>query len=87
MQATYSMAATSLTDLPQELLGRVLSFLLPSDIVRFGKTCRQAYSFINPGNQLLWVSTDALTAGYAQIYTPLKTLLLIAAPLCSVSVC
>lgn len=59
------MATISLTDLPQELLGRVLSFLLPGDIVRFGRTCRQAYSFINPGNQLLWVSPDALAACYA----------------------
>ncbi|KAK5455076.1 hypothetical protein LTS15_005796 [Exophiala xenobiotica] len=42
--------------LPQELLGRTLSFLYPEDIIRFGRTCKQAHAFVHPRNQLLWRS-------------------------------
>jgi len=41
-------------DFPQELLSAVLSLLSPADLVKFGRTCRRAQAFINPGNQILW---------------------------------
>lgn len=43
-------------ELPQELLGRALSFLGPADIVRFGQTCQLAWAFIDPANVVLWQS-------------------------------
>ncbi|ETN36596.1 uncharacterized protein HMPREF1541_08874 [Cyphellophora europaea CBS 101466] len=46
--------APSLIELPQEVLGNILSFLLPSDIVSFGRSCRRAINFIGSSNQLLW---------------------------------
>jgi hypothetical protein len=55
-----AMATFPLIDLPQEILGRVLSFLLPGDVARFGQTCRRASSFVSPDNQLLWVSLASL---------------------------
>ncbi|KAF2490615.1 hypothetical protein BU16DRAFT_622197 [Lophium mytilinum] len=45
-----------LLELPGELLEHVLSFLPPSDIVHFGRTCRTAYDFTRPSNKLLWRS-------------------------------
>jgi hypothetical protein len=45
-----------LLELPQEMLGNVLSHLLPNDIVAFGRTCRSAHLFIDPSNQILWRS-------------------------------
>ena len=49
--------APILVDLPQEVLGSILSFLEPRDVVRFGRTCQRALGFINPSNQLLWRDT------------------------------
>lgn len=49
--------APVLVDLPQEVLGSILSFLAPREVVRFGRTCRQANGFISPDNQLLWRDT------------------------------
>jgi hypothetical protein len=48
------MANSVLTVLPQEILGNVVSFLDPKDIVTFGRTCRAAQTFISPSNQILW---------------------------------
>lgn len=48
------MATPILTDLPQEILGNIVSFLDPKDIVSLGQTCRGAYTFISPSNQILW---------------------------------
>lgn len=48
------MMACTLIDLPQEVLGTVLSFLPPPDIIRFGRTCHSSHAFISPSNQLLW---------------------------------
>jgi hypothetical protein len=48
------MDAPNLLDLPAELLGNVLSFLAPVDIVNFGRSCRCASTFIDPSNQILW---------------------------------
>ncbi|EXJ82107.1 hypothetical protein A1O1_08176 [Capronia coronata CBS 617.96] len=43
-------------DLPQEILGHILSYLHPATIVRFGQTCKHAHDFIGPRNQILWKS-------------------------------
>lgn len=46
--------AYTLIDLPQEVLGAILSLLEAPDVVRFGRSCHRALDFINPSNQLLW---------------------------------
>ncbi len=48
------MSECVLVDLPQEILGNIVSFLHPRDIVRLGRTCRRAYAFLSPSNQVLW---------------------------------
>ena len=55
------MGFINLTDLPQEILGRVFTFLEPSDVARVGQTCTQLGNFTSPSNQLLWVSTQLQT--------------------------
>lgn len=44
----------TLLDLPQEILGCIVSFLEPVDIVEFGLVNHKSQDFINPSNQLLW---------------------------------
>ena len=48
------MAQLILVDLPQEILGNIVSFLHPRDIISLGRTCRRAYAFLSPSNQVLW---------------------------------
>lgn len=43
-----------IVSLPQEILSHVLSFLSPATIIAFGQTCKHAYDFISPRNQILW---------------------------------
>lgn len=48
------MASYNLIDLPQEILGNIVSFLKPKDIISVGRTCQRAHSFIGRSNQILW---------------------------------
>ena len=44
----------TIVSLAPELLELVFSYLPPSDLISFARTCRHASEFIRPNNQLLW---------------------------------
>ncbi len=46
----------AMLDLPHEILANILSFLEPQSIIRFGQSCKVAYTSVGPQNQILWKS-------------------------------
>ncbi|KIW18544.1 hypothetical protein PV08_02832 [Exophiala spinifera] len=46
----------NILELPQELLGHILSFLHPQDIIHFCQSNKRAQTFASPRNQVLWRS-------------------------------